>query len=73
MCLEAAIKDASGLHAWAGKLDECFPLEEGVDFLTAGKLPAGDVRVRLWQLARHSDTSLSGLIMNEVRALAVSL
>ena len=71
--LDTAIKDAGGLHAWAGKLDECFPLEEGAEYLTAGKLPAGDVRVRLWQLANHPDTSLSGLIMNEARALAVSL
>ena len=71
--LDTAIKGAGGLHAWAGKLGECFPLEEGGDYLTAGKLPAGDVRVRLWQLANHPDTSLSGLIMNEVRALGVSL
>ena len=71
--LDTAIKNAGGPHAWAGKLDERFPLKEGVDYLTAGTLPAGDVRVRLWQLANHPDTSLSGLIMNEVRALVVSL
>jgi hypothetical protein len=69
--LDTAIKDAGGLHEWARKLDECFPPEECVDYLTANKL-SGDVRVRFWQLASHPDTNLSGLIMNEARALALS-
>jgi hypothetical protein len=33
--LDTAIKDATGLQEWARKLDECFPPEEGVDYLTA--------------------------------------
>ena len=71
--LAAAIKDASGLQEWAQKLDEGFPPEQGVDYLTANKMSSCDVRVRLWQVANHPNANLSGLVMNEARALVVSL
>ena len=65
--LDTAIVAAGGLEEWARKLDECFPPEEGVEYLRADTISSGNVHLRLWQLGSHPDTGTSGLLMHEVR------